>query len=73
MQRERYVQGEHSSLLDAPALEVFEMKTKGTRCGLCNNKCLLTVHKFLDGETFISGNRCEKKQENQMAIKPYLI
>ena len=58
--RERYVQGEHSSLLDAAALEVFEMKTKGTRCGLCNNKCLLTVHKFLDGETFISGNRCEK-------------
>ncbi len=73
--KERYVQGEASTLLDSEALETFEMKTRCTRCGLCSNNCLLTIHKFLNGETFISGNRCERGagKSNDIGALPNLV
>lgn len=58
--KERYVEGEASTLLDGEALERFKMKTRSARCGLCSNSCLLTINKFPSGERFISGNRCER-------------
>ena len=58
--KERYVKGEASTLLDADALDSFDMQTRSTRCGLCSNHCLLTINKFPSGERFISGNRCER-------------
>ena len=58
--RERYVEGEGSTLLSADQLENFTLKTNTSRCGLCSNHCLLTIHKFSEGERFISGNRCER-------------
>lgn len=35
--------------------------SRATRCGGCENNCMLTVNIFDDGSRFISGNRCEKK------------
>ncbi len=49
-----------SSLLSRQDLNGFSVSTNLTRCGICGNNCLLTIHKFQNGERFISGNRCER-------------
>lgn len=49
-----------SALLDRNALEHFCQETHGEICGQCGNNCQLTVNTFADGETFISGNRCDR-------------
>ncbi len=51
---------EKSSLLSLKDLNSFSTITNLTRCGICGNNCLLTVHKFQNGQRFISGNRCDK-------------
>ncbi len=58
--RERYEAGYSTSLLDESQLTAFELNTSISRCGLCSNKCLLTINKFGNGGSFISGNRCER-------------
>lgn len=49
-----------SSLLTKDALIEFSMNTSSRRCDKCTNHCLLTINKFSNGESFISGNRCER-------------
>lgn len=58
--KERYIEGEKSTLLSNEQIKKFKIETDFARCGRCGNNCLLTVNKFSDGEEFISGNRCEK-------------
>ncbi|MDS0526353.1 2-hydroxyacyl-CoA dehydratase [Clostridium sp. SHJSY1] len=58
--KERYVEGNKSSLLSKEKIDSFTMKADFRRCGLCGNNCLLTVNKFSTDEEFISGNRCER-------------
>ncbi len=58
--KERYIEGEKSTLLSNEEIKKFKIETDFSRCGRCGNNCLLTVNKFSDGEEFISGNRCEK-------------
>lgn len=41
-------------------LDSFTYKGTLVRCKGCSNQCRLTVTKFADGRSFISGNRCEK-------------
>lgn len=55
---------EKSSLLSLQDINGFTTQTNLTRCGICGNNCLLTIHKFRNGERFISGNRCEKPLGN---------
>ena len=50
-------------LLNAEEMSAFKCKTSTRRCGRCQNNCLLTLNKFSDGGTFISGNRCERGAE----------
>lgn len=50
---------EKSTLLNLTELNDFYCTTNLTRCKMCTNHCLLTIHKFKDGERFISGNRCD--------------
>ena len=50
---------EKSTLLNLNELNDFYCTTNLTRCKMCTNHCLLTIHKFKDGERFISGNRCD--------------
>ncbi|MCI8291233.1 MAG: 2-hydroxyacyl-CoA dehydratase [Clostridia bacterium] len=49
-----------SSLLKTEELDKLDIKTTQVRCGKCENNCLLTINKFNNGKSFISGNRCEK-------------
>ena len=55
---------EKSSLLSLQDINGFSTTTNLTRCGICGNNCLLTIHKFQNGERFISGNRCERPLGN---------
>ncbi len=52
--------GQATALLGSRELETFQHRTSLSRCGLCENKCLLTVSRFEDGAAFVSGNRCER-------------
>lgn len=38
----------------------LQYETSSTHCKGCNNSCKLTINKFSNGNTHISGNRCEK-------------
>ena len=58
-----------SSLLTLQDLNGFSADTNLTRCGICGNNCLLTIHKFKNGERFISGNRCERPLGNMKKEK----
>ena len=57
--RNRY-SGTPCNIIGRDELESFSFDSKITRCGGCENKCRLTVTRFADGRSFISGNRCEK-------------
>jgi len=52
--------GQRSTLLTRQALADFRQETRSEVCGKCGNNCQLTINTFADGETFISGNRCER-------------
>ena len=52
--------GQTSSLLSAAALDAFRQETRSETCQRCGNHCQLTVNTFGDGETLISGNRCDR-------------
>jgi len=58
--RERYREGCVSQIAGPGQLDGFRLSTRIARCGLCANNCLLTTHDFGNGESFISGNRCER-------------
>lgn len=60
LSRDRFIEGERSSMLGKDQIEQFTYKTSTRRCGGCTNNCLLTVNTFDNGSRFISGNRCEK-------------
>ena len=55
----RHADGE-SRLLSVGELEGFTQTTRSELCGKCGNNCQLTVNTFSDGETYISGNRCDR-------------
>ena len=58
--RSKSVPGKVSALLSREALADFTQETESRVCGLCGNNCQLTVNTFAGGETFISGNRCDR-------------
>ena len=58
--KERFVEGEETSLLNKETLSGFTMQTSNRRCDKCGNQCLLTINTFSNGETFVAGNRCER-------------
>ncbi|MDR1607371.1 MAG: acyl-CoA dehydratase activase-related protein, partial [Deltaproteobacteria bacterium] len=49
-----------SSIIGAQELAVFSVTSSNRRCQKCENRCLLTISRFSDGRSFISGNRCER-------------
>jgi predicted CoA-substrate-specific enzyme activase len=58
--KERYRDGETTTLLPKEALIDFTMKASNKRCDKCQNQCLLTVNCFSNGESYVAGNRCER-------------
>ena len=53
-------QGQESTMLTLEQMRDLQYKTTTTRCGGCNNHCMLTINQFSGGRRHISGNRCEK-------------
>lgn len=58
--RERYT-GQACSMLDFDSIAALEYQSTTTRCGGCENNCLLTVNTFSGGRKYITGNRCERR------------
>ena len=58
--RERYVQGDITSMLSYEKLCALQYETNMAKCRGCTNSCRLTINKFSGGRQFISGNRCER-------------
>ena len=52
--------GQKSTLLSCADLEQFTHTVRSVTCGLCENRCRLTVNTFGDGAKYIGGNRCER-------------
>ena len=55
-----------SNIATLEQLETFKVELELTRCGGCQNNCLLTINTFSAGgqkRQFITGNRCEKGLE----------
>lgn len=57
--RNRQGQKKHE-LLSKEEIMALEIKKVPSRCGGCENKCLMTINTLSDGRRFIYGNRCEK-------------
>lgn len=49
-----------SKILTKEELEKFEHTSSAAVCGLCGNRCTLTVNRFSGGRRYITGNRCER-------------
>ncbi len=49
-----------STVLNGKQLDAFSYSVKSTRCGLCGNRCQLTINHFGGDRRLISGNRCER-------------
>ncbi len=49
-----------STLSKLEDLDSLDIKITHTRCNGCENHCLLTINKFNNNKSYISGNRCEK-------------
>ncbi len=52
--------GDASSMLPLNALVRLTYTSEATRCGRCQNSCMLTVTDFGGGRRHVTGNRCEK-------------
>ena len=49
-----------STLISPEALAQFSYTTRAATCKGCTAHCSLSIVRFSDGHTYISGNRCEK-------------
>ena len=58
--RDRYEEGQKTTMLCKEELEALKYETTMARCKGCTNNCLLTINRFSGNRQFISGNRCEK-------------
>ena len=66
--RERYQEGEKTSMLSIDQINSLQYTTSMANCRGCTNNCRLTINKFSGGRQYISGNRCERglgKEKNK--------
>ena len=66
--RERYQEGEKTSMLSIDQVNSLQYTTSMANCRGCTNNCRLTINKFSGGRKYISGNRCERglgKEKNK--------
>ncbi|MDY5021965.1 MAG: acyl-CoA dehydratase activase-related protein [Blautia sp.] len=69
--RERYKEGQVSSMLSIDKINSLKYTTSMANCRGCTNSCRLTINKFSGGRQYISGNRCERgigKEKNKEHI-----
>jgi predicted CoA-substrate-specific enzyme activase len=58
--RKRWTKNSPSALLSRDKLTEFQVTSTNRRCGICENRCPITINRFADKRTFITGNRCER-------------
>ena len=58
--RDRYTEGEETTMLSMEEIIHLSYQTKLARCQGCNNHCLLTINLFPGNRRYVTGNRCEK-------------
>ena len=66
--RERYQEGEKTSMLSIDQINSLQYTTSMANCRGCTNNCRLTINKSSGGRKYISGNRCERglgKEKNK--------
>jgi len=66
--RERYEEGNVSSMLSIEKINEMKYTTTMANCRGCTNSCRLTINRFSGGRQYISGNRCERgigKEKNK--------
>ena len=49
-----------TSMLSLAEIEALTYTATSRRCGGCSNNCMLTLNRFSNGQSHITGNRCEK-------------
>lgn len=49
-----------SSILSHKEVKEFTHTSQAINCGLCTNRCNLTINTFFDGTKHIAGNKCER-------------
>ena len=64
-----------STITSVDKLHDFAVQTFHRRCGICENHCPVTINKFADKRTFITGNRCERGagKQKQKSFYPNLV
>lgn len=70
--RERYQPGYESSFITPDELCKFSVEKQVDNCKMCGNRCRIIINTFNDGRRFISGNRCEKGAQVEIAAKTKL-
>ena len=58
--QDRFAADHHSSLAGPEIIRTLTMDNHIQRCPGCGNHCMLTVTRFSDGRSFVTGNRCER-------------
>lgn len=53
-------QASTSTILTEDELKQFIHTSAATNCGLCTNRCALTINTFHDEKKYIAGNKCER-------------
>ncbi|MCL6573037.1 MAG: acyl-CoA dehydratase activase-related protein, partial [Bacillus sp. (in: Bacteria)] len=68
--KQRWIKGSSSTILSVSMLGEFQVTSKHSRCGICENHCAITINRFADKRTFITGNRCERGAGKQKVKSP---
>ncbi|MDP4083729.1 MAG: acyl-CoA dehydratase activase-related protein [Bacillota bacterium] len=73
--KQRWKKNSESTILNEKKLDEFQVTTTHSRCGICENHCPITISRFVDKRTFITGNRCERGagKQIQKSTVPNLI
>lgn len=58
--KEACPKGHTSSLVTPEELASLSYTSEMKKCPGCGNHCMITITKFNDGRSFVSGNRCER-------------
>ena len=61
--------GQPTEMLSPDEIAALTYTATSRRCGGCSNNCMLTVNRFSNGQSHITGNRCEKGIGNAVGRK----
>jgi predicted CoA-substrate-specific enzyme activase len=63
--RDRCSEDHQSTLIRAEQINDLTSKSSTGRCSACGNSCLITSTRFSSGQSYYSGNRCERGSGNE--------